>query len=147
MHDEVPDRVVDDRRQIAETLCRYASALDAKDEEGLRAVFADDVEAHYGRRDAMHGVGEVVDWILGYGRTQQWQHHHVSVYEVHVDGDSATALTYVTANQAPLTDPGLVSTTYGAYRDELRRIDGVWRVSRRSMDVFHRHALRIPAED
>ena len=127
-----------DRLEIAETLCRYASALDARDYDLLRTVFANDVEATYGGREPMIGIDEVVDWIAGYGRQQAWQHHLVSVYRVSVDGDEATALTYVTATQAPSADPNVVSTTYGRYHDSLRRSGDAWRITQRRMDVVRR---------
>lgn len=132
-----------DRLEIAETLCRYASALDARDYDLLRTVFADDVEATYGERAPMHGIDEVVNWISGYGRQQAWQHHLVSVYQVSVDGDAATALTYVTATQAAAADPDVVSTTHGRYDDSLRRIGGAWRITHRRMDVVRRFSRNI----
>jgi hypothetical protein len=137
-----PGTVVD-RLEIAETLCRYASALDAQDYELLRTVFADDVEATYGGREPMHGADAVVDWISGYGRQQAWQHHLVSVYRVSVDGAEATALTYLTANQAAAAEPNVVTTVHGRYEDVLRRIEGRWRITQRRMDVVFRASRHI----
>jgi SnoaL-like domain len=132
-----------DRLEIAETLCRYASAVDARDYDLLRTVFADDVEATYGEHAPMHGVDEVVDWIAGYGRQQAWQHHLVSVYRVSVEGDAATALTYVTATQAASADPEVICTTHGRYDDSLRRVEGAWRITQRRMDVVRRISRNI----
>jgi hypothetical protein len=132
-----------DRLEITETLCRYATALDARDYDSLRTVFADDVAATYGEREPMHGVDAVVDWIAGYGRQQAWQHHLVSVYRVSVDGDAATALTYVTATQAASADPDAINTTHGRYHDSLRRIDGAWRITQRRMEVVRRFSRNV----
>jgi hypothetical protein len=139
-------RALVDRLEIAEILCCYASAVDARDYGLLRTLFADDVEATYGGREPMHGADAVVDWISGYGRQQAWQHHLVSVYRVSVDGDQATALTYLTANQAPAAEPHLVTTVHGRYHDVLQRIEGRWRITQRRMDVVWRGSRPVSPE-
>jgi hypothetical protein len=127
-----------DRQLITDTLHRYASSIDGHDFTALRSVFADDAAARYGDRDWMTGADEIVDWIAGYARLQAWQHHLVSVYHIDIDGDAARAVTYHSCHQAPLDDPGDVTTLIGQYRDELRRDGEHWRVTRREMEVSWR---------
>ena len=129
-----------DQRRIADTLCRYASSIDGKDFVALRAVFADDATARYGDRDWMTGADDIVGWIAAYAERQAWQHHHLTVYHVDLDGDTARTLTYHTCHQAPLDDPQQVTVMMGQYRDELRRDGNVWRISRREMTVSWRGA-------
>jgi ketosteroid isomerase-like protein len=135
-------RALLDRAAVTEVLHRYAWTLDAKDYAGLREVFADDAVARYGDRDWMEGGDAIVAWIAGHGREQAAQHHHVSVYLVELDGDVATALSYVTARNHSAADAGAVAISYGSYRDELRREAGGWRITRRQMVVTGREQRR-----
>ena len=127
-----------DRLRIAETLSRYASSIDGKDFVTLRTVFTDDATARYGDRDWMTGADKIVAWIAGYAEQQAWQHHHVTVYHVDLDGDTARTLTYHTCHQAPLDDPQRATVMMGQYRDELRREGDTWRIGRREMTVSWR---------
>jgi hypothetical protein len=43
-------QALNDRLDITDTLYRYASCIDVKDNAGLRAVLADDLWAKYGKR-------------------------------------------------------------------------------------------------
>jgi hypothetical protein len=131
-------QAVVDRLRIGDTLCRYASSIDGKDFVTLRAAFTDDATARYGGRDWMTGADEIVAWIAGYAEQQAWQHHHVTVYHVDLDGDTARSLTYHTCHQAPRDDPQRATVMVGQYRDELRREGDVWRISRREMTVSGR---------
>ena len=127
-----------DHRHIVDTLSRYASSIDGKDFVALRAVFTDDATARYGDRDWMTGADAIVAWIAGYAQLQAWQHHHVTVYHVDIDGDVARTLTSHLCHQAPLSDPQQVTVMMGRYRDELRRDPDGWRIARREMTVSWR---------
>ena len=85
-------RALQDRIEITDVLCRYSSAIDSFDDEGVRSVLADDVFAQYGNLDPVSGADALVAWISGATATITWQHHLLSVYHVEVDGDSAFAL-------------------------------------------------------
>ena len=129
-----------DRQAITDTLYRYASTIDVKDYEGLRGVFADDAIARYGERDWMIGADEIVAWIADYGHTRSWQHHLLSVYHVDIDGDSAKALIYHTSHQTAVDDPDTVLVIVARYHDELRRIAGTWKITKKHMEVGWRES-------
>jgi ketosteroid isomerase-like protein len=119
-----------DRATITDTLYRYASCIDRRDNEGIRAVLADDLWAQYGNADPISGGDEVVKWIDEFTKNCLWQHHFLSVYHVDVDGDSAKALVYHTSHQLFEDDPSTVHVLVARYHDELRRTDGSWKISK-----------------
>ena len=60
-----------------------------------------------------------------------WQHHLLSVYHVTVDGDRASALSYLTSYQVFENDTNVAKTLVARYHDELRRTPAGWKISRR----------------
>ena len=119
-----------DRATITDMLYRYASCIDRRDNEGIRAVLADDLWAQYGNADPIIGGDEVVKWIDEFTKNCLWQHHFLSVYHVDVEGDSAKALVYHTSHQLFEDDPSTVHVLVARYHDELRRTDGSWKISK-----------------
>lgn len=124
-----------DRTAVCDVLHRYASTIDAKDYEGLRAVFVDEARGRFGDRDWVEGADALVAWIAGVGGGQAWQHHVVNVYHVAVDGDTARALTYVTAYQSAVGEPDEATVIVGRYHDELRRTAAGWRITSKVMET------------
>jgi hypothetical protein len=55
----------------------------------------------------------------------------LSVYEVKVDGDRATALSYLTSYQVFDPEPDVAKLLVARYHDELRRTPDGWKLSRR----------------
>src|SRR5215212_7957410 len=89
--DQASLRALQDRLDVTDVLYRYSSAIDSFDNEGVRSVLADDIEAQYGNLDPVSGGDALAEWIAGATSTIVWQHHLLSVYHVKVDGDSASA--------------------------------------------------------
>jgi ketosteroid isomerase-like protein len=125
-----------ERIEIADTIYRYASCIDRRDLEGVRAVLADDVWARYGNAEPMTGGDTVAGWIDGMTKDCLWQHHLLSVYHVDVDGDRADALVYHTSHQVYRSDPATVNVLVGRYHDELRRDADRWRISRLVFEIL-----------
>src|SRR6185503_16671556 len=97
--DQLSLRALQDRIAVTDVLYRYSSAIDSFDHEGVRSVLADDVHAQYGNLDPVSGGDALAEWISGATAAITWQHHQLSVYHVDVDGDQASALSYLTSHQ------------------------------------------------
>jgi ketosteroid isomerase-like protein len=125
-----------DRIDITDTLYRYASCIDRRDIDGIRAVLADDLQARYGNGEPITGGDTVAAWIDEMTQDCVWQHHLLSVYHVDVDGDRADALVYHTSHQLFASDPETVCVLVGRYRNELRRGAGGWRISKLVFEIL-----------
>jgi hypothetical protein len=129
-------QTLQDRLAITDVLNRYSSCVDAFDYEGLRSVLADDVHGQYGNAPAVEGGDALARWIEEATASIIWQHHQLSVYHVDVDGDDATALSYLTSHQVFREDPKAAKILVARYHDELRRTPSGWRISKRTMEVL-----------
>jgi hypothetical protein len=65
-----------------------------------------------------------------------WQHHFLSVYHVDVDGDEANALVYHTSHQLFEDDPDSAKVLVGRYRNELRRTEDGWKISKLELELL-----------
>jgi ketosteroid isomerase-like protein len=125
-----------DRLAITDALYRYASATDRFDyEDGVRSVLADDIVAQYGNAEPRHGADAVIDFFNEATAGCVMQHHLLSVYHVDVDGDRAEALIYHTSHQLFDRAPGIVHVLVGRYRNELRRTEDGWKISRLVLEL------------
>lgn len=129
-------RALQDRAEITDVLYRYASTIDRFDHAGLRSVLADDLWAQYGNAEPLSGGDAVAAWIGEATATVVWQHHLLSVYHVELDGDRASALVYHTSHQVFEDSPDTAKLLVGRYRNELRREDGGWRISRLVLEIL-----------
>jgi len=125
-----------DRLAITDTLYRYGSCIDRRDNAGLRAVLAHDVHAQYGNRDPIVGADALVRWIDESTRGCLWQHHFLSVYQVDVHGDEATALVYHTSHRVLEDDPSAAHVLVGRYHDALRRGADGWQISTLLLEIL-----------
>ncbi len=133
--DQSPIAVLD-RTAITDTLYRYASCIDRRDIDGLRAVLADDLWAQYGNAPPVEGGAAVAAWIDEMTQDCVWQHHFLSVYHVDVDGDRARALVYHTSHQLFAGDPDTVHVLVGRYHDELERSANGWTISKLVFEIL-----------
>jgi 3-phenylpropionate/cinnamic acid dioxygenase small subunit len=126
--------VRDDERaaehDIANVLVRYATGIDRRDWELFRTCFTVDVVAEYDGIGTWHGVEEITEFMrtvhAGMGHTM----HRVGNLAISVDGDRATARSYVDA-LLMAADGNSGVNAVGFYDDELvRAVDG-WRIARR----------------
>jgi ketosteroid isomerase-like protein len=124
-----------DRQQVMETIYRYASSIDQKDYPTLRSTFTDDAVAQYHTAPPIDGADKIVAWIEEMGVERAFQHHLINVYHVELDGDDARTLTYHTSHQTSEGAPDTVYLIVGRYRDVLRRVDGVWKIADKRMEV------------
>ena len=120
----------EDRQDISELLVRYATAIDRRDWPLFRTVFTDDCELDYGEIGAWRGVDAVAEFMEQVHALAGHTMHRLSNQAVAVDGDKATARTYI---------DGLIMTAdnnsgvnaIGYYDDEIVRAADGWRIARR----------------
>ncbi|WP_297795439.1 nuclear transport factor 2 family protein [Mycobacterium sp.] len=120
----------DDRQDISELLVRYATAIDRRDWPLFRTVFTDDCELDYGEIGRWQGVDEVTNFMDKTHAMAGHTLHRLSNQVITVDGDEASARTYVDAvimfgdNQAGVN-------AWGFYDDGIVRTSDGWRIARR----------------
>jgi 3-phenylpropionate/cinnamic acid dioxygenase small subunit len=127
------------RDQIVDVLVRYATAIDTRDWPLLMTCFTYDVHADYG-----DGVGQwndaasITEYMRETHRDMHDTKHMLSNFVIEVDGDAASASTYVHAVQVVTEDPLLWYDCVGRYADRLVREGGEWRIAERTY-----HATRV----
>ncbi|MFC8663059.1 nuclear transport factor 2 family protein [Streptomyces sp. NPDC057199] len=122
--------------QIVDVLVRYAIGIDERDWSAFRSCWMPEVLADYGD----FGVFSDRDVIT---RAMQIAHdpmgptyHRMSNLHVAVDGDWATARSFVHAVLVlSPDDPGSWHDVIGSYDDVFVRSEGGWRISRRRVHI------------
>lgn len=132
--------LADDRAGITEVICRYGSALDARDSAGVVACFTDDVRLEYfnatvvanGLEQAraffkFDGGGGLPGLDAIVSTTHLW-----SVGSIELRGDDASVSTSCIAYLLGTVDGEGVLVTRGLrYLDEVRRSGDGWLISHR----------------
>jgi SnoaL-like domain len=134
--DQASLQALQDRLDIADVLYRYSSSVDSFDRDGIRSVLADDIWAQYGNSEPVSGGDALADWITQATATAIWQHHLLNVYQVKVDGDRASTLSYLTSYQVFEENPNAAIILVARYHDELRRTPAGWKISKRVMELL-----------
>lgn len=132
---------VSDRLEIRNLIDEYASSIDDRRTDRLVAVFTEDADffvTQAGSDESLmsyHGaseLAEIMTLISPFGHTM----HVMLNHQAKVAGDTATALTYCTANHL-LGDPAEANLTMALkYKDDLTRTDDGWRIARRQVIRF-----------
>lgn len=133
------------RSEIRAVLERYFYGLDARDESALSACFSSD--AHYeantgkGRRIVFRGASEIGATLVKLMGRFEASLHITASPSITVDGDRATADVFGSA-QLSYAKPGaggVILVRGLRYRDELARVDGQWRITRRVHTTLWQH--------
>lgn len=119
-----------DREDITDVLMRYATGIDRRDWALFRTVFTDDCELDYGEIGAWHGVDAVTAFMDQAHAMAGHTLHRITNVVVDVDGDRATARSYVDA-LIMSSDNATGVNAAGFYDDELTRTAAGWRLARR----------------
>ena len=126
----------EDKSQIAEVLIRYATGIDFKDWTLFRTCWTDEVDIDYGDlgkfTDADAFTTLMTQLHGGMGQT----YHRISNLVIDVDGDRATARSYVHALLMAIPgDPASWVDALGHYDDELVRTPGGWQICKRTTHI------------
>src|SRR5687768_13500657 len=123
---------ISDRIEIHEVLTRYCHAVDERDWDTYRTVFAedaviDDVVTGGIRSDVEDHVGYLQRAL----RSIRLSQHTISTILLDVQGDSATAKVQCICPMVVAMPNGAAQTMLLGvrYRDRLSRVDGRWRIS------------------
>jgi uncharacterized protein (TIGR02246 family) len=117
--------LAEDRDAIRDLFARYCLCVDTGDTDGYADVFTDDGEMVI---PAMEVAVSGRDALRKFATTFRGTMHHMVMNEViDVDGDTARVRSSIL-----VISNGAVSLS-GRYTDQLRRIDGGWRIARREL--------------
>lgn len=119
-----------DIHAIEQLMVRYADRIDANDPEGAAACYAEDgIGKYWGTFQGRQEISEVLLVILSMFSTTS---HHLSNIDIDVDGDQATAMSYVYAfHRMADTDEPL--HYWGRWVDRLIRTDEGWLFAEREV--------------
>ena len=131
-----PDEERDARTDIAEVLVRYATGIDRRDWDAFRSCFTEDCHADYEGIAVWDGVDAIAEAMTVSHAQMGHTLHRISNIAVVVDGDVATARSYVDAIlMAADGQSGL--NPIGSYDDVLVRTAEGWRIARRRFTMAH----------
>jgi 3-phenylpropionate/cinnamic acid dioxygenase small subunit len=121
-----------DNDLITDVLVRYATGIDTKDWTLFRTCFTDDVQADYGEGvGSWTDVDAITEYMTAMHADMVDTKHRLTNFVIDVDGDSATASTYVHAVLVVTHDPLTWYEPVGRYEDRLVRTPEGWRISHR----------------
>lgn len=137
-------REQNDRIAITDVINRYGTAIDADDYAGLAACFTPDAVVRYGGEREFRGGEAVAEFVKGMTVDFVAQQHLLGNHEIALDGDRATATTYLHATQVEGEEAGGgVIVTGGVYRDVLSRTEEGWRIAERGMQGLWRERREL----
>jgi hypothetical protein len=120
---------MNDIAQISAVLVRYATGIDSRNWELFRTCFTENCHLDYGEIGTWTSREAVTRYMMLAHSGPSL--HRLSNFVIHIEGDHATARTYV---DAMVFGPGGIggAHTIGYYEDELVRTPDGWRIARRS---------------
>ncbi|MBI1179779.1 MAG: hypothetical protein GC201_04420 [Alphaproteobacteria bacterium] len=130
MHHDPIIQALADKQAIYELMVRYAERIDANDPAGAAACFAEDgIGMYWGEAAGRKAIAARLAGILDRFHTTS---HHLSNVGITLDGDRATAMSYVYAFHR-MAGTMEAMHVWGRWVDELARIDGEWLFTRREV--------------
>ena len=125
-----------DKEQITEVLVRYATGIDSKDWALLRTCWTEDVDCDYGEVGRYSGAEAITGLMKQLHDAMGPTYHRLTNFAIAVDGDRATARSYVHAVLQSNPDDGASWVeALGHYDDELIRTSDGWRITRRATAI------------
>jgi 3-phenylpropionate/cinnamic acid dioxygenase small subunit len=121
-----------DKEQIAEVLIRYANGIDSKDWPLFRSCWTDEIDVDYQQLGRFTSADALTEVMTRLHENMGPTYHRLSNFVIAVDGDRATARSYVHAVLMLQPDD---STNWvdalGHYDDIFVRTQGGWRIRER----------------
>lgn len=128
------------QHDIAEVLIRYASGIDRRDWDLFATCFTPDVAADYGEIGVWRGVDAITGFMVEAHEAMGHTLHRISNIAIDVDGDAATARSYVdVVLMSAGGDTGM--NALGYYDDRLIRTPDGWRIAERRFTTVDQRAL------
>ena len=122
----------DDKEQIVEVLIRYATGIDSKDWPLFRSCWTDEIDVDYQQLGRFTSADALTEVMIRLHEDMGPTYHRLSNFVIAVDGDRATARSYVHAVLMLQPDG---STNWvdalGHYDDVFVRTQGGWRIRER----------------
>jgi hypothetical protein len=124
-----------DQREIENLLIDYCRYLDRMELGKLAALFSEDCRVIYGPDPKLTARGRP-GLEASLSRMWRWRRtaHHLTNIRIRFDGDArADSESYVHAWHEGVD--GNTAIIYGRYLDRLHRLDEVWKITERRMDM------------
>jgi ketosteroid isomerase-like protein len=125
-----------DVADIREVIDRYATGVDRRDWEMVSRCFTADCSADYGKAGQWIGRDALVTWLDELHRDVGPTMHRMTNHFISVDGERATATSYLDALLKVEHKGFDLLHVLTIYTDSLRRDDGEWRISSRHADNY-----------
>jgi SnoaL-like domain len=131
-----------DRAAIDDLLARYCFAIDLRDWEGLREVFARDAVITYSGPRVSAGIDQIVEFFRSTTSAVAATQHLLHTSRVWAAGpDTAEGLSHVTAHHVGqgVVRPAPETATYtvtGTYHDRFARTGEGWRIACRTLTLL-----------
>ncbi|MFQ3894802.1 nuclear transport factor 2 family protein [Sphingobium sp. R-7] len=128
---EATVRELKDRAEIRDVMLRYCRGVDRCDHGLTLSAYHKGATDHHG--SFVGSAEEFADWAIRLHREQLvWTSHYITNHYCEIEGDSATAETYVQAILRYESDDKLFDIVgCGRYLDKLERRDGKWGIVER----------------
>jgi hypothetical protein len=131
MSDALLQQVLD-REAIKELKARYWRFVDAKDWDGFRQVFADDVQVRIMDMDPIEGADGFLDYVRGAVGARTVHHGHTP--EITIDSPTEAHGTWALADYVEWEPDSATGARrgfkgYGRYDETYRKVDGAWKIA------------------
>ncbi|GAA1541925.1 ketosteroid isomerase-like protein [Microbacterium ginsengiterrae] len=141
MHDEMRDRW-----ELHDLALAYAEAIDAKDADAVVRLFTDDAQFHaYDRANGKASGSDEIHTLVGtllsaFSATM----HHVSGPRVEFLGPHNARGTVSLTAWHEFIEERPDGILWGRYLDDYVRVDGRWRIARRTLTVHGHQDFSFP---
>ena len=121
-----------EREKIVELICRFGVAIDQRNWNKFRALFANSVEFDYssiGDVSSVLNPDEIVENARGIFEGFEATQHVITNHQIEVEGDTANCLAYIRAMHILPNDKGEPWFEIGGYYSgKLVRVESDWKI-------------------